>query len=230
MQYMGSKNRISKELLPIMLKHKKENQTYVEPFVGGANMIDKIEGKRIGNDFNSYLISLWIALQNGWIPPVSLTKEEYYEIKLNKEEHQPELVAFVGFICSFGAKWFGGYAQNKKGTNYAEVGSRVLRKQIKLLKDVTFINSSYLDLDIPDNSFIYCDPPYANTTSYKDKFDHEEFWQWCREKTKEGHTVLISEYSAPDDFECLFEKKVKTVLDKNKQDKTRTERLFKLKI
>ena len=57
MKYMGSKNRIAKEILPIMLE-KRENRTWVEPFVGGANMIDKVQGKRIGADINPYLIYL----------------------------------------------------------------------------------------------------------------------------------------------------------------------------
>ena len=36
MKYMGSKNRIAKYILPIMLKDRKPNQYWVEPFVGGA--------------------------------------------------------------------------------------------------------------------------------------------------------------------------------------------------
>jgi DNA adenine methylase len=40
---MGSKNRISKHLLPILTKHLKEDTYYVEPFVGGCNMIDKVD-------------------------------------------------------------------------------------------------------------------------------------------------------------------------------------------
>jgi len=55
MKYMGSKNRIAKYILPLMLKYRKPNQTWVEPFVGGANMIDKVDGKRIGADLNHYL-------------------------------------------------------------------------------------------------------------------------------------------------------------------------------
>ena len=59
MKYMGSKNRIAKYLLPIILKDRKEGQWYVEPFVGGANMIDKVDGNRIGADNNEYLIAMW---------------------------------------------------------------------------------------------------------------------------------------------------------------------------
>jgi len=44
MKYMGSKNRIAKHLLPIMLAECEKHgiTKWVEPFVGGANMIDKV--------------------------------------------------------------------------------------------------------------------------------------------------------------------------------------------
>ena len=47
MKYMGSKARHAKEMLPIILKDRKEGQWYVEPFVGGCNMIDKVNGNRL---------------------------------------------------------------------------------------------------------------------------------------------------------------------------------------
>ena len=68
---------------------------------------------------------------------------------------------------------------------------------------------------MPDKSFIYCDPPYENTTSYKNKFDHNKFWDWCREKAKQGHQIFISEYNAPDDFECVWSQEVKSSLSAN---------------
>ena len=55
MKYMGSKHRIAKEIMPIMLKERGQ-RTWVEPFVGGGNMIDKVQGKRIGADINHYVI------------------------------------------------------------------------------------------------------------------------------------------------------------------------------
>jgi len=48
MKYMGSKSRHAKEILSIILKERKPDQWYVEPFVGGANVIDKVDGKRLG--------------------------------------------------------------------------------------------------------------------------------------------------------------------------------------
>ena len=56
MKYMGGKNRIAKDILPIILKDRKENQFYVEPFAGGCNVIDKVEGRRLANDKSEYLM------------------------------------------------------------------------------------------------------------------------------------------------------------------------------
>jgi len=228
MQYMGSKNRIAKYILPIMLAERKPDQWWVEPFVGGANMIDKVSGKRIGNDNHKHLIALHQALQTGWIPPTEVSKEMYYDVKNNQEKYSDEIIGFVGFLCSFGGKWWGGYAANKKGVNYANRGSRVLTKQAKKLTGVFFVNGSYLDMKIPSNSLIYCDPPYEGTTAYKDAFDHKVFWQWCRDKSIEGHTVFVSEHNAPDDFKCVKTIEHKTILDKNSQYK-RVEKLFRYK-
>ena len=65
MKYMWSKNRIAKYLLPIILKDRKEWQWYVEPFVWGANMIDKVDGNRKGCDINEYLIEFLRELSDG---------------------------------------------------------------------------------------------------------------------------------------------------------------------
>lgn len=228
MQYMGSKNKIAKHILPIMLAERKPQQWWVEPFVGGANIIDKVTGKRLGNDIHEFLVYLLIALRDGYVPPTKINKDLYYMIKLNPQNYPKELVGFVGFLCSFGGKWWGGYAFNKKEDNYAERGSRCLVKQAKNLKEVILKYGNYLHLEIPDNSIIYCDPPYQNTTKYKDDFNHEVFWEWCRNKSKEGHTVFVSEYAAPDDFVCVKEILHKTILDKNSQY-PRIEKLFRYK-
>ena len=83
---------------------------------------------------------------------------------------------------------------------------------------------------VEKNSVIYCDIPYQGTKEYdtKDKFNHTLFWDWCRKKTAEGHEVYVSEYNAPDDFECIWEKKVNVSIRPNKTLQ-QTEKLFVLK-
>lgn len=233
MKYVGSKSRIAKYILPIMLKHKTSKMTWVEPFVGGANIIDKVKGKRIGADINPYLIKALILIRDHpeTIPEI-ITENDYQKVK--NELKVDGLTGFIGFAMSFGGKWFGGYRRDVAGTRgcIENMKTQTRRskqnaiKQSKNLQNVKFVNKDYQDLQLPPNSFIYCDPPYEGTTKYKDDFDHKAFWQWCRNKANEGHTVFISEYNAPIDFKCVWQKEIVSSLTKNTGSKKGIEKLF----
>jgi len=223
MKYMGSKRKIAAEILPIILYGRKQGQYYVEPFAGGLNTLIQVKDLRIGADINDCLIEFYKAVCKGWLPPIRIEKEEYYAIKDNPGLNKP-LTGWAGIFCSYGAKWFGGfisdYQENKRLKsgrlpNHQDESYNSLLKQRALFKDVDFRVSSYENLEIPPNSIIYCDPPYRGTTGYKDKFDHDAFWQWCRDKSAEGHAVYISEYSAPEDFICVWQKELSSQLSAN---------------
>ena len=229
MKYMGSKARHAKELLPIILANRKEGQWYVEPFVGGANMIDKVDGNRIGADINEYLIEMWKAVSSGWMPPEHIDEKQYYDIRDNKEKHSKALVAYAGFALSYSGKWFGGWCRDGAGKrNYVNEALKNAMKQFPKLVGVDFQESSYQYLEIPASSIVYCDPPYKGTTKYKDTFDHEMFYDWCRQKHKEGHQVFVSEYQMPDDFICVWSKEVNNSLTKDTGSKKGIEKLFVL--
>ena len=138
----------------------------------------------------------------------------------------------MGYVWfnSFGGKWFAGYRRDKEGKrDYWGEHYRNITKQVPKLKDVILSCESYTELEIPKNSIIYCDPPYAATTEYRDTFDHAQFWDWCRQQSKAGHQVFISEYNAPDDFKCIWEKGAKTTFSwhaENLSTKVALERLF----
>ena len=83
----------------------------------------------------------------------------------------------------------------------------------------------YDELDIPDNSVIYCDPPYEGTLGYKTgSFDHERFWEWA-EKMSERNVVFVSEYSTRSDlFIPIWQKEIQTAI--RASSKQSTEILF----
>jgi DNA adenine methylase len=231
MKYMGSKNRIAKEILPIILKDRKPGQWYVEPFVGGANMIDKVDGLRIGADSNPFVIeALKFIRDTPGLFPDHISEYEYNSLKRLKP--LDGFTGIVGFAMSFGAKWFGGYRREVKGvsdkanelTQTRRAKQNVI-EQSPLLQGIIFINSVYTLLDIPRNSIIYCDPPYQGTTKYKYDFDSVAFWNWVRALSLLGHSVFVSEYEAPEDFICVWEKQVTTTFSTSKDIKA-TEKLF----
>jgi DNA adenine methylase len=213
---MGSKNRIAKYLLPIILKDRKEGQWYVEPFCGGLNMIDKVEGNRIGADKNEFLIEMWKGLQENRERPYKIEKELYNKARdsYNKKDYSlfdKFMIGWIGWMGSYNGRFFdGGYSGHSVGKrDYISEQIKNTEAQIENIKNIEFVISSYVDLKIPENSIIYCDIPYKDTKQYitsKD-FDHTKFWDWCR-KMSEKNLVFVSEYKAPNDFICVWEKKL----------------------
>ena len=232
MKYMGSKNRIAKEILPIMLEERGE-RTWVEPFVGGANIIDKVQGIRIGGDNQEYVIELYKALQNGWKPPKEVNQEYFFEVEKNKNKYAKELVGYLGTQLTFGCEWWGSFRRDNTGKRKydLEAYNNVMKQQPNLI-GVEFIFSDYRDLEIPKNSLIYCDPPYRGVRKYvgNDKFNSDIFWEVVRNWSKQGHIVFISEYDAPNDFECIWSKEISSSANnsiKQGQGLKAVEKLFK---
>lgn len=238
MIYMGSKNRIAKYILPIILKDRKYSQYYVEPFAGGMNTIDKVDGKRIASDKNKHLIAMWKGLQKDKERPYEISRELYSKARAEyNNDTNIDLddftIGWIGWMASYNGRFFdGGYSGHSVGNpnrDYIGENIRNIEKQTALIKNVDFRCGDYQDLDIPPCSIIYCDIPYKDTKQYATSKDfcHDTFWQWCRDKSKEGHTVFVSEYNAPSDFKCVWEMQLTNSMHQANTYKT-TEKLFTL--
>lgn len=242
MKYVGSKNRLSKELAPIIQSYiTDETVAYIEPFVGGANMIDKIKHhNKIGSDLHKELIALLkYTRDNSELLPTTISEEEYLHVKHNKQEYEAWYVGLVGFCATFGAKYFGGYARGYKPDgvtprDHSNEGIRNLQKQSPNIQGITFECKSFQDYKPSDykNCVFYLDPPYRKTLAYSTgDFPYEEFDKWAIELAK-NNTVLISEYQmSEDNFDCIWSKEVKVAISGQGdiKNKKRVEKLFKVR-
>lgn len=229
LQYFGGKTKVSNQIVDYLESVRKENQVYIEPFVGGGIICSKMSGERKAYDYNEYLIEMYKAVQDGYELPSFVSEEEYKYIREHKDENKP-LTGFVGFGCSFAGKWFGGYARNKQNHNYCLASKNSLIRKMSTMYDVKFEWKDYKTLELY-NCLIYCDPPYANTTKYTGTpdFDTDKFWSVMREWSKDND-VYISEYEAPNDFISVLDIDTKTnIRDKNDKVCTRKEKLFTYK-
>lgn len=230
MKYMGSKNRIAKHLLPIMLAEAEKHgiTTWVEPFVGGANMIDKVPDtfERVGVDLNDHVIHALIDIRdNTEILPDEISEMYYKSIRGNTPS---KFTSLIRFGSSFGGKFEAGYARRNGISMWGECVRNAIKQSPKI-QNVKFICDSYENLN-PVNCLIYCDPPYENTSGYKTgAFDHEKFFDWCREQAKRN-IVFVSEYNAPDDFIEVWQGEVKTNFASNRKSATHNavEKLFRV--
>ena len=239
MVYMGSKAKYAKYIVPILQKTINENNvdTYIECFVGGANIIDKIQCKnKYGFDRSDTLIALLDqASKNFDLISVSGSREMWDKGKAYvKDGIMPEdmSLADIGAIEFFASYCKGGfprgYANNTSTRNYYEEARENLRQQAPNLKGITFKCQNYWDLD-PNicNAVIYCDPPYQNTKFYgytKDKMDYNKFWNWVRNISK-NNFVFVSEQNAPEDFKTIWEQEAIRTVNKSNDFKA-MEKLF----
>ena len=240
MKYMGSKAKIAQYIVPIIQDYIIEHHchTYVEPFCGGCNVIDKIVCvDRVGCDKQVYLIAMLQNLDKIPTLPDAVSYEHYSDVRnsYNKRDSRyPDwYIGAIGFLSSYNGRFFdGGYSgvrtiKDGSTRDYYAEAKRNLIAQIPALDGIEFIAGDYKDTcsDFRE-CLIYCDPPYLQTKQYRNGIDYTEFWDWCK-KMARYNTVLVSESAAPDNVTCIWEKPIKRTIDIH-STKTANEKLFLL--
>lgn len=242
MTYMGSKSKYASAICPILQKTIDDNNvdTYIECFVGGANIIDKIKCEnRIGYDRSDTLIALLTQAAEDWNGVLKDGNRElwdkgkgYVKDGIMPEDMSLADIGAMEFFASFSNGGFPrGYAKNSTTRNYFNEAYRNMEKQAPLLKGIKFGCQNYWELEPTKGAVIYLDPPYANTKFYgyakEPRMDYIQFWGWVRELSKDNY-VFVSEQVAPDDFEIIWHKDVKRTAGKDNNFKA-VEKLFRWK-
>jgi DNA adenine methylase len=233
MKFIGGKNRYQKQITEVINNFIKYGQPYYEPFLGGAWITQNIQDRPVyASDIDIDLVMMYQEAQRGTdFIPYEISEELYKELKhqnLNQSIHSP-LIGFAKYAASWGGKSWGGFSRDKKRNASASAeGRRTIIKQIAKMKHVEFSHRDYRDLSGISGAFFYLDPPYYGCSpDYCKGFDHAEFWNWVREMS-DTNTVLISEYMAPDDFECVLEIPTNLNVHPEKRKRNqRTERVFR---
>ena len=243
MVYMGSKAKYAGHIVPILQKAIDDNNVgmYIECFVGGANIIDKIQCEnRIGYDRSDTLIALLRQAATDWDAVLKDGSRElwdkgkgYVKDGVMPEDMSLAEIGAMEFFASFSNGGFPrGYAKNTTERNYFNEAYRNMEKQSFALKDIKFGCQNYWELDkgIKD-AVIYLDPPYQGTKIYgyanQERMDYDHYWNWVREISKDNW-VFCSEQQAPEDFEIIWEQDVKRTTNKT-NDFQAVERLYRYK-
>jgi DNA adenine methylase len=185
---------------------------------------------------------MWKSLVGGKKMPLRIEKDFYSDVRDcfngKNDKYTDDIIGWVGYMGSFNGRFFdGGYSghnvvgSNGKARDYITENINNTTKQIPFLQDVEWQSGEYYNIDIPQNSLIYCDPPYKGTKEYQFSrgFDYDKFYDWCREMSNIGHTVIISEYNMPEDFKCIWCKELTNAMNPTITKKA-VEKLFKLNI
>ena len=196
MKYMGSKNRIAKDICRVIEQEISQSNcvlTWVEPFVGGGNMLMYVSNncgkaasnncgkaaieyeRKIASDINKYAIDALISIRDHVteLPKNNLefTENDYRMLSsipkamLRSENCEYIHKGYAGFAFSYGGKWMGGWRRDKTGKrDYVNESYRNALKQSPYLQNVELSVGDYKQIETPYPSVIYCDPPYFGTT------------------------------------------------------------------
>lgn len=228
--YLGGKTRIASQVAAIVRANRGGRQVYVEPFLGGGSIAVELAPRFPEvylSDASEDLILMWQAVQDGWVPPGFISEKEYQTLR--RSEPSP-LRAVAGFGCSFGGKWFAGYARGDS-RSYAASARRSLLRAAPRISHASIARMDYREAAkfVGPDSVVYCDPPYAGTTGYKavDAFDDALFWETMREWSATGAAVFVSGYEAPPDFTSVW-RATAWVTVGSTNDRSAVEHLFML--
>ena len=234
--YLGSKRKFYKEICPIINTYIKENNIteFYDVFCGGAIIAEHIECNKVyANDLSPTLIALHKQAQTDFSRiPISQTRElfnharEQFNIILKNlsdkktlEDYQKlvdmplyEIGAYEWY-CSFSARGFGGgYGCLTKDRDlFAERRRNQLKQsQTEGYQKIIFTQGNYLNLEIPQNTLLYCDAPYRECKPYgiSPHFNHTKYYDWLRKMSK-TNPIFISEEQMPDDFPIIWTKNAK---------------------
>jgi DNA adenine methylase len=189
---------------------------YCEPFCGMLGVYKHIpelfEGHKPklrykAGDINASLIAMWQAAQKGWKPPIREIKQNEFD-KLSGNGKVSREKGYIGHFYGYRGMYFKPFRKRDVKAKRQETSDNV-RAIAQDLKNVSFSSGFYTQFSRLRGYVIYCDPPYAVQSHYYDEhdghrtFDHDAFWEWCR-RMSENNIVFVSEYSAPNDFEEVW--------------------------
>ena len=209
MQYLGGKSKIAKWLAsairPALRRPDGSRREFWDAFCGGLSVtlaLSETGSPGLATDANPALVALYQAVAAGWDPPSVVTEDDYRAARALPDSDPRK--AFCGFACSFGGKWFGGYARapGVEHRSFATAGRTALLRDVDALveRGVSIARANFLEVE-PDPAFdgvLYLDPPYAGTTGYgaTGAFDYSRFYRrvaaWSRYTD-----VFVSEYGMP---------------------------------
>lgn len=174
--YMGSKYDMVGHLLDIFPKA----ETFVDLFTGSGTVymnVAHLYEKIIVNDSLSQIIEIHKNLHDkDWVS-VAINRsiktiQDENEYKQLRDEYNltrdPRLLLALIWSCNSNMMRFnslGEFNQTWGQRGFNQEKSKIYNKFISSIRNdhVDFVSMSFDDVDFPDDSFVYMDPPYSNT-------------------------------------------------------------------
>lgn len=207
MNYVGGKYKLLPQIIPLFPD---EINTFVDLFCGGLSVSMNVKANKIiANDYNKFIIEIFEAFKNNSIDAIinhiesriseyKLSKtnaegfnsfREYY----NSNQNPLDLYTLVCYSFNYQFRFNNSLKYNNPfGKNRSQFSNALKIKLIKFIEEYQNKNielrcedfNKFRNLELGNDDFVYCDPPYLITTgSYND--GNRGFKNWEEEEEKE---------------------------------------------
>jgi site-specific DNA-adenine methylase len=210
-RYFGGKSKIAREMVEFILNYVDPSKydIIIDCFCGTSSVaieFNKQCHKTVyASDKLKCMITTLQAVQNGYVPPSKITKEEFDRVRF--EDDNP-LKSFVHVLCNRSGRLEERNFHEAMERELLKMPAKTIKRAVDL-QGIRFYECDYKNWTDVKGCLIYCDIPYVHCKSTWPKnykgFEHEHFWQWAREMSRQN-IVVVSEYSAPSDFTEIWSK------------------------
>jgi site-specific DNA-adenine methylase len=214
--HQGGKHKCRKLLTEIIESYRSKGQKYIEPFVGGANILYLVgdHGPRIASDLFQPCVSFWQQVQKGWLPEIPTLDE--YMVDLERYKHETDFshlsqrkqaqIMFNAIPCSYGGSYFNRFRYSSTNED-PQAAIRAIKRQRPGIMGVEFHYRRHTIYGRRRGCIFYMDPPYATPPEAErevrgydhvgEDFDTPKFWDFCARLVRNGNIVLVSEATPP---------------------------------
>lgn len=241
-KWVGGKRRSLKHLMNYVPEH---ISTYVEPFVGGGAMLFALKFDRaIINDSNAELINAYCVIRDDVDELIKILKDMPHNLEFFKEVRawdreknfleRPRVERAARLIYLLKTCFNGLYRVSKKNyfnTPFGKIKNPNICNVESLMAVHDFLNTRNIEImccdyedmidTIPDDSFVYLDPPYAplSSTSFFTSYQPGEWgdleqrslaWH-CAQLDKRKIKFMQSNSTAPICFELYKKYQINTL-------------------
>lgn len=172
MRYLGGKARLGCRIVQAILDDLGVKRIGVAVDLcsgagGVTHRLADVSDRVVAVEAHPGLVALHKAVQGGWVPPETVTEEDYQALRSARNPADP-LTAFAEFGCSFGGKSWGGYSHGTKRAAPRGFAYPASRSTVKRMRpNVEHVHGDALTHGIPSNAqVVYNDPPYEGTATY----------------------------------------------------------------
>lgn len=192
--YMGSKYKLLSNLIPLFPKDK---HTFVDMFAGGGSIymnVSPLYEKVVANDLITDLIGIHKNLGNNDFVALAAelsikTKDSQEEYILLREDYNsnptPEKLLALIWSCNSNMMRFNNNFKFNQTWGKRCFNTNILKKlenyYQQSYENVEFTSMDFSEIDIPEDCFVYLDPPYSNTEA-----GYNAFWK------KDNEDIMIN--------------------------------------